>query len=125
MHDDFLKILDTEFSNTFVEAMKSRMIVGHYRYGKLADGYPHKINAIASLNDRLRAYARTGNTEFLIDAANFAMIEFMHPSIDGAKFTGTDEDASPGRRVTKTGVVDKRDNATVGSYPYSKTAQFR
>jgi hypothetical protein len=118
MHEDFKKILNTEFSDTFVEGMKSRMIVSYYKYGKLADAYPHKVNAIASLTDRLRQYARTGNTEFLIDAANFAMIEFMHPSVDGAHFAGTDDDASPGRRVTKTGVVDKRDNATIGDYPY-------
>lgn len=35
----------------------------------------------------------TGNTEFLADAANFLMIEFMYPSIEGAKYTPTDNGA--------------------------------
>ncbi len=119
------KILETEFSPAFVQGMKERMLVSFYKYGPLADGFPHKVSAIASLNDRLRKYAETKNTEFLIDAANFAMIEFMHPSIEGAFFEGTDADQSPGRRATRSGMVDDRDNATIGSAPGSKTAAFR
>ena len=39
---------------------------------------------------RIQAYEETGNAEFLVDMANFAMIEFMYPSIAGAKYTPTD-----------------------------------
>jgi hypothetical protein len=84
-------ILKTEFSEPFVEGMRNRMVVSFYKYGHVADA-AGKVNMIASLNDRLRKYAETKNTEYLIDAANFAMIEFMHPSVEGAFFAGTDDD---------------------------------
>jgi hypothetical protein len=120
-----IDILKTEFSEIFVEGMRSRMVVSFYKYGPLATAYPHKVSAISSLTDRLRKYAETGNTEFLIDAANFAMIEFMHPSLANAFFQGTDDDQSPGRRAARTGTVDKRDNREIGTNPNSKTAIFR
>lgn len=41
----------------------------------------------------IQKYEETGNTEFLADAANFLMIEFMYPSIEGAKYTPTDNGA--------------------------------
>jgi len=97
----------TEFSPQFIQGMVDRMAVSFHKYGKVADAYPVKVQAIASLMDRLRLYARgdttkgikPGNTEYLIDAANFAMIEFMHPAHEAAHFTGTDADGSPGRRT--------------------------
>jgi hypothetical protein len=122
---DLNDVLRNEFSEPFVEGMRNRMVVSFYKYGPVAEAYPHKVNAVASLNDRLRKYAETKNTEFLIDAANFAMIEFMHPSVEGAFFAGTDDDQSPGRRAARTGTIDKRDNQTIGTNPHSKTAAFR
>lgn len=119
------KALITEFSEKFVQGMRDRMVVSYYKYGPLADAYPHKISAITSLTDRLRKYAETKNTEYLIDAANFAMIEFMFPSVEGAFFEGTDDSGSPGRRTAKSGIVDRRDNKSVGTNPNSKTAAFR
>jgi hypothetical protein len=118
------KVLASEFSEDFVKGMRERMVVSFYKYGYVADAVG-KVNMISSLTDRLRKYAETKNTEFLIDAANFAMIEFMHPSVDGAFFAGTDDDQSPGRRLVKTGTVDKRDNQSLGTNPHSKTAAFR
>jgi len=118
------EILRTEFSDMFVSGMKDRMVVSYYKYGPVASAYPHKVNAITSLTDRLRKYAETGNTEFLIDAANFAMIEFMHPAHPNAFFEGTDSDQSPGRR-SKRGTVDHRGNDEIGSNPASELAKFR
>lgn len=123
--NDLAKVLATEFSEPFVQGMKDRMVVSFYKYGHVADAYPHKVNAVVSLTDRLRKYAETGNTEFLMDAANFAMIEFMHPAHPEAFFAGTDDDQSPGRRTARSGTVDKRSNAEIGTNPNSKTAAFR
>jgi hypothetical protein len=122
---DVREVLKTEFSEDFVQGMRDRMVMSFYKYGAVAEAFPHKISAIASLTDRMRKYVSTGNTEFLIDAANFAMIEFMCPSVDGATFKPTDSDESPGRRTTRSGTVDHRSNAEVGTNPHSKTAQFR
>lgn len=87
----------TEFSSEFVQFMANRMSVSYHKYGPVADGYPDKLDAIASLKQRLDTYAETGNTEFLVDAANFAMIEFMHPKSVKAHFRPTDSNESPGR----------------------------
>ena len=104
---------NTEFSKQFLQGMLDRMAMSFYVYGKVADAYPEKVNAVASIQVRLREYARTGNTEFLIDAANFAMIEFMHPAHPDAHFTPTDNDQSPGRVNAGSGMRDKRNNEEI------------
>ena len=86
-----------EVSEFFIDGMRNRMGVSFYKYGLVAKGYPEKVNALDSLQLRLKKYAETGNAEYLMDAANFAMIEFMHPSHPDAFFQGTDSDQSPGR----------------------------
>ena len=115
----------SEFSEEFVKGMRNRMSVSYYKYGHISDAYPHKVDAISSLQVRLNLYADTGNTEWLIDAANFAMIEFMLPRHPEAHFKGTDDDASPGRVSTRTGNDDKRDNSSIGTNPNSRLAAFR
>lgn len=90
----------SEFSETFLQGMVNRMGVSFHKYGKVADAYPRAVDALASLEQRLARYRETGNTEWLMDVANFAMIEFMHPAHDRAHYAPTDSDASPGRAVT-------------------------
>lgn len=121
---DLEPILQTEFSKPFVQHMQNAMVVSFYKYGLVASAYPHKVDAVGSLTERLRKYAETGNTEYLVDVANFAMIEFMHPRHPKAFFEGTDDSGSPGRRDVKTGLLDKRDNAAIGTNPKSKLAAF-
>jgi hypothetical protein len=41
-----------------------------------------------------------GNAEYLVDAANFLMIEFMHPAHPNAHYAATDKEGSPGRVAT-------------------------
>jgi hypothetical protein len=88
---------DSEFSEQFVQGMVDRMAVSYFKYGAVAEAYPGRVNALASLQLRLDKYARTGNTEYLMDAANFAMIEFMRPRHPEAHFEPTDSKGSPGR----------------------------
>lgn len=88
---------DTEYSLAFLRGMLNRMSVSWHKYGNVSDAYPDKVSALDSLQQRLDKYRETGNTEFLIDAGNFAMIEFMHPALKDAFFKATDSDGSPGR----------------------------
>lgn len=90
----------TEVSALFLRGMVNRMAVSYHKYGAVADAFPIHVDAIDSLTQRLRKYRETGNTEWLMDVANFAMIEFMHPAHDDAHYAPTDSDASPGRAVT-------------------------
>lgn len=92
---------ESEFSIEFLQGMINRMIVSYHKYGPITDAYPQKVNALDSLRLRLEMYERTHNTEYLIDAANFAMVEFMLPSYEDAIFLGTDSDGSPGRVDSK------------------------
>lgn len=123
--EKFNEILKTEFSNRFIEGMKERMVVSFYKYGPIETGFPEKVDAIASLMQRLRKYAESGNTEYLMDAANFAMIEFMRPRHPSAHFESTDDEDSPGRVSATTGRVDKQSNSEIGKNPNSTVAKFR
>lgn len=87
---------DSEISVPFIQGMANRLVVSHFKYGSIAENYPDKVNALASLQQRIVEYLKTGNTEFLIDVANFALIEFMCPSVPEAHFRATDSDESPG-----------------------------
>ncbi len=94
---------DSEFSIEFVSMMKNRMGMSYHKYGPVAKAYPHKVSAMSCAQERLAKYAEDGNTEWLLDAANFLMIEFMHPAHEKAHFRATDSDESPGRKFYKAG----------------------
>lgn len=88
---------DSEVSVEFLQAMVTRMETSYFKYGPVADAYPHKVNALACVLLRLDAYERDGNTEHLIEAANYLKIEFMHPAHCRAHFRPTSDRESPGR----------------------------
>jgi hypothetical protein len=100
--DIVLKLADaipaSEFSQPFAQGMVDRMAVSACKYGHVAEAYPNRVDAIESLRKRLERYVETGNTEWLMDVANFAMIEFMHPRHPKAHFRATDSKESPGRK---------------------------
>jgi len=89
------KILETEYSTDFDKKRQNAMCMSYFKYGPVSDNYKKFgcINAIGSLEKRLEKYKETGNTEFLADIANFAMIEFMHPQHPQAHYIGTDSGA--------------------------------
>lgn len=90
-------ILKRDWSNDFILGMKNRMVVSHYKYGWVSDTYGNGLaSAIESLKKRVELYEQTGNTEWLMDAANFAMIEYMYPQHPNKHFRSTDSDESPG-----------------------------
>jgi hypothetical protein len=88
----------TEISPQFIQGMADRMSTSYYKYGAVADAYPSKVDAIASLKVRLDRYERTGNLEYLMDVANFAQIEYMRPRHPDAHFKAEDSSSSPGRK---------------------------
>jgi hypothetical protein len=102
--------IESEYIGEFWDKMKRAMAVSFYKYGPVADAYPDKVDAIASLRQRLREYERSGNTELLVDVANFAMIEFMHPRHSEAHYAPGDSDASPGRTTVGGNVTASRND---------------
>ena len=89
------EILNTEYSERFDKIRKDMMVMSYYKYGPMKDNYDKFkcMDAIGNIEKRLEKYRQTGNTEFLADVANFAMIEFMYPSIEGAAYVPTDSGA--------------------------------
>lgn len=94
---DLNPILETEYSLYFDDLRKKAMLNSFYKYGSL------KLNAKGNLSDtiknlkvRLALFEETGNTEWLVDVANFAMIEFMYPQHSKAHYKATSSEESPG-----------------------------
>lgn len=87
-----------------IQMMANRMAFSEPKYGPLEDNYPHRKNSLLSAEERIQKYKETGNTEWLIDAANQLVIEALFPSHILAHFRATDSDESPGipKREEKT-----------------------
>jgi hypothetical protein len=72
-----------QFNQKFVDAMKRRMVMGAFRYGLVGTQKSLSIDYLRSAQRKLDAYVSDGNTEHLIDAANYMMLEHRfsrHPS---------------------------------------------
>jgi hypothetical protein len=104
------QILKQEYSERFDKLRQNMMIMSFYKYGALSENYKTEktINAIGSLEKRLQKYKETGNTEFLADIANFAMIEFMYPQHPKAFYKPTDSGAC---EIAGFGVNEVRNNS--------------
>ncbi len=100
----------SEFDSTFVAKMIRSMMVSHRKYGFVKDAYPYKMDAMGDIMTRRSKYRETGNMWFLVDVANFAMIESMHPSYMGAEWGRNDADNSPGRMDRETRRLQQIDN---------------
>lgn len=86
---------DAEYSELFDVLRKNRMKVSFYKYGPLANNYGENLgNAMSSLDTCIQDYLKTGNTEKLVDAANYLMIEFMYPKHNTAHFKAMDNEKS-------------------------------
>lgn len=119
----------SELDFSFIQGMADRMSMSYYKYGLVAEAYPDKVNALGSLQLRLQKYIETGNKEYLIDAANFAMIEFMCPKREGAYFKSTDSDGSPGRvwnggSALQTANTTDRENVRLGGTKLTTAGGF-
>ena len=98
-----------EVSKDFLQGMANRMDVSFYKYGHVMDAIG-KVDEIACLLERVEKYRETGNTEWLMDAANFAMIEYMHKG--AGTFRATDSNESPGLIHTKKAQKESYSHAT-------------
>ena len=89
-------ILRRDFDESFIQRMRNAIETSHHKYGWLSDTYPELAQAVSCIEERLEKYKETHNTEYLVDIANFAMIEFKYPSFKDAKYDPKDSSESPG-----------------------------
>ena len=90
-----------QIDEPFIQGMLDRMAVGFHNYGHMRREHNRPDN-IKNIDIRVKKYQETKNTEYLVDAANYCMMEFVFPSIPDAFFKTTDKTESPGS------VVDSR-----------------
>ena len=90
------EIMKRDFSEEFVNKMRNAIEMSHYKYGWMSKTYPELAQAVKCIQERLDLYNETHNTEYLVDIANFALIEYKHPSYEDARYTPSDSDKSPG-----------------------------
>lgn len=90
------QVLSRDFSEAFIRKMKNAILTSHFKYGFASKTYPELAQAYKCIKERLELYEKTHNTEYLVDVANFAMLEFMFPAFQDAAYKPTDSDQSPG-----------------------------
>lgn len=86
-----------DWSDRFEELRKNRVQVSHHKYGSVKNNYrTGNVKALDTMELCVAKYRETGNTEYLCDAANYLMFEFMYPQHRQAHFRATDSGESAG-----------------------------
>lgn len=89
-------ILEKEYSNEFDTLRKNRITVAFYKYGPSRRNFGEgRVDALKTAELCLDAFKKDGNTEHLVDAANYLMFRYMYP-MPGEYFKGTDSSGSVG-----------------------------
>ena len=87
-----------EYSDEVDRMRKSRVEISFYKYGPASINFgDHLVNAKNSAFMCIDKYEKTKNKEYLLDAMNYLMFEFMYPSLDGVYFKATDSSESAGK----------------------------
>lgn len=80
---DPLELKVTEWSHRFERLQRERMLIGALRYGRLNKPGKPLYNRCEDIKRRIVLYEKTGNQEYLVDAANLCLLEFeegVHPN---------------------------------------------
>ena len=96
MIDTREQIISRDFSEGFIQKMRNAIEMSHYKYGWANKTYPELAQAYKCIQQRLELYEKTHNKDYLVDVANFAMLEFLYPAFPDAVYSPTDSDQSPG-----------------------------
>lgn len=87
----------TEYSLDFDEKRKNRVAMSFHKYGSAAINFGRKlVDAIPTMQRCIDKYKETGNTEYLLDAGNYIMFEYMYPQHPNHHFRATDSGESAG-----------------------------
>lgn len=89
-------ILKLEYSEEFDKKRQEAVLVSYHKYGPSKENFRKgMVDAIGSLKKNLKKFEETGNTEYLVDVANYAMFRFMYPQ-GNESYRPTDSDQSAG-----------------------------
>lgn len=77
--------------NTFIEHMVNAMVMSAFKYGDVKEVCGEV--AIEKMNKEIEMFRKDGNTEHMVNVANYAMLRYMFPQ-EGEAYIGTDSDKS-------------------------------
>lgn len=102
LRSPFELLQETEWSPLFEKYMRDRLLVGSFHYGLMHDRERPHMDYVGSMRKRAKLYWKTGNQEYLVDVANFALLEFVrkncHPN---PYFSAIDDDGVHVQKVAK------------------------
>jgi hypothetical protein len=87
----FEELKESEWSEHFEQLMRNRLIMGAMRYGRIGVPGKPQYDRIESIIKRLSKYRDSGNKEFLVDAANLCLLEFVECHHSKAHFHSIDD----------------------------------
>lgn len=86
-----------EYSEKVDKMRKALVEQSYYKYGSAAVNFGRRlVNALETSEKCVEKYNKTHNKEYLLDAMNYLMFEYMYPSYDDAYFHYTNSDESAG-----------------------------
>lgn len=89
--------MSQEYSDEFDRLRKNRVEVSFYKYGSAKDNFGSgNVQAIPTMELCIKKYQETGNREYLLDASNYLMFEYMFPQHPNAHFRATSSEESAG-----------------------------
>jgi hypothetical protein len=100
----------TEWAPGFERLMRNRLIMGALRYGTLECKRRggHRWDLLGAIEKKTALYHATGNTEYLVDIANYCLLEFECGTHPLKHFSATDDTADHCRAVTPTAEHDRK-----------------
>lgn len=91
------EILKTEYSKDVDLKRQNLVVQSYFKYGPAKHNFgEHLVRALPTMSQCVCKYDETHNKEYLLDAMNYLMFEYMYPSYDDAYFKHTDSDGSAG-----------------------------
>jgi len=89
---DVLNLYSENWSSEFENLMRNRLIMGALRYNSKRLKTGNKYDLIASIKSRINKYEATGNKEWLVDVANYCLLEFVNETHPNAHFEAIDDE---------------------------------
>ena len=88
-----LSTILSPLKNNHSKLRKNRVEVSSFKYGPARKNFGEgRVDALKTAELCLDAFKRDGNTEHLVDAANYLMFRFMYPLPgEGFRATGSSE----------------------------------
>lgn len=88
--------MSSDYSLEFDKLRQNRVEVSSIKYGPARKNFGEgRVDALATAELCIEAFKKDGNTEHLVDAANYLMFRFMYP-LPGETFKATDSSGSVG-----------------------------